>query len=472
MDRRMVGEEGGVTMTEKKKFQVPHSMAIIVAAMILASILTYLIPGGNFERVVNDAGKTVVVPGSFTYVEQTPVNPLTILDYVFSGLTSAGSIIFALLCAGGGLGIVLATGMFQCAACTFSKKAKGKEWVVVAVLMMLFALLCIPINLNYFIPFAPLGIIVAMAMGYDAIVGISIIMIGGAVGFSCGAMNLSNTGTAQAIAELPVFSGMGYRLFCMIPFLIVSIVYIVLYGRKVKADPTKSYIYGNKVDFGDFDPENVPAFEKRHIPVAIVVVVSLLYMIYVAIFSDLSFHTSATIFLYMGLLAGIAYRMPVNEMCKQFCNGVKGMASTGILIGFAYAISGILSAGNVMDTVVNALANGLAYVPPIMQAPAMFLMHIIVNLFVTSGSGQAAVTMPIFIPVADLVGMSRQTAVLAFNFGDGFCNFILPHAAATMGFVGCANIPFTKWFRFVIKLFAIWVVVGCALLMAATLIHY
>ena len=143
MDRRMVGEERGVTMTEKKKFQVPHSMAIIVAAMILASILTYLIPGGNFERVVNDAGKTVVVPGSFTYVEQTPVNPLTILDYVFSG--------------------------------------------------------------------------------------------------------------------------MGYRLFCMIPFLIVSIVYIVLYGRKVKADPTKSYIYGNKVDFGDFDPENVPLnnSEKR-----------------------------------------------------------------------------------------------------------------------------------------------------------------------------------------------------------------
>ena len=130
MDRRMVGEEGGVTMTEKKKFQVPHSMAIIVAAMILASILTYLIPGGNFERVVNDAGKTVVVPGSFTYVEQTPVNPLTILDYVFSGLTSAGSIIFALLCAGGGLGIVLATGLFQGAACTFSKKAKGKELII------------------------------------------------------------------------------------------------------------------------------------------------------------------------------------------------------------------------------------------------------------------------------------------------------------------------------------------------------
>lgn len=459
-------------MSKLKKLQVPHSMAIIVAAMLLASILTYLIPCGSFERTVNEAGKTVVVPGSFSFIDQTPVNPLTILNYVFAGLEDAGSIIFSLLCAGGGLGIVLATGMFQGAACTFSKKAKGKEWVVVAVLMVLFALLCIPINLNYFIPFAPLGIIVATAMGYDAIVGISIIMLGGAVGFSCGAMNLPNTGTAQAIAELPVFSGMGYRLFCMIPFLVVSILYVIHYGNKIKKDPTKSYIYGNKADLGDFDPDHVPEFERRHIPVLIVVGIAIVYMIYVAIFSSLTFHSSATIFLYMGLLAGIAYRMPLNEMCKQFCVGVKGMATTGVLIGFAYAISGILAAGNVMDTVVYSLANLLSYVPPIMQAPAMFIMHVIVNFFVTSGSGQAAITMPIFIPVADLVGMSRQTAVLAFNFGDGFCNFILPHAAATMGFVGCANIPFTKWFRFIITLFLIWVVVGILLLMGASAIGY
>ncbi|WP_274953560.1 YfcC family protein [Angelakisella massiliensis] len=459
-------------MKEKKKFKVPSSFAIIVAVMLLASILTYVIPGGQFERTVDESGKTVVVAGSFQYIDPTPVNPLSIMTYVFPGLTSAGSIIFALLCAGGGLGIVLETGMFQGAACSFSKKAKGKEWLVVTMLTIVFALLCIPINLNYFIPFAPLGIIVAMAMGYDAIVGISIIMLGGAVGFSCGAMNLSNTGTAQAIAQLPVFSGMGYRLFCMIPFLAVTIIYILLYGKKIKADPTRSYIYGTKVDFGNFDADNLPAFEKKHIPVAIVVAASIGYMIYVAIFSELSYASASAIFIYMGLLSGIAYRMSVDQMCKAFANGAKGMATTGVLIGFAYAISGILSAGNVMDTVVNALANALGYFPSILQAPAMFIMHIIVNFFVTSGSGQAAVTMPIFVPVADLVGMSRQTAVLAFNFGDGFCNFILPHAAATMGFVGCANIPFTKWLQYVIKLFFIWVVIGCLLLMGATLINY
>lgn len=459
-------------MKEKKTLKVPSSFAIIVAAMLLASVLTYLIPGGKFERIVNDAGKTVVVPGSFQYIEQTPVNPLTIFTYIFPGLTSASSIIFALLCAGGGLGIVLDTGMFQGAACSFSKKAKGKEWLVVTALTVVFALLCIPINLNYFIPFAPLGIIVAIAMGYDAIVGISIIMLGGAVGFSCGAMNLSNTGTAQSIAELPVFSGMGYRLICMIPFLIVTIIYILVYGKKIKGNPEKSYIYGTKMDFGTFDPENVPFFEKKHIPVAIVVVLCIAYMIYVAIFSSLSYASASAIFIYMGLFSGIAYRMSIDQICKSFSNGAKGMATTGVLIGFAYAISGILSAGNVMDTVVNALANVLGYIPTILQAPAMFIMHIIVNFFVTSGSGQAAVTMPIFVPVADIVGMSRQTAVLAFNFGDGFCNFILPHAAATMGFVGCANIPFTKWFQYIIKLFAIWVVIGCILLMIATTIGY
>lgn len=459
-------------MNQKKKMDVPHSLAIIFFAMLLAAVLTWLIPAGSFERIKNDAGKTLVVAGSFHYIDKTPVNPLYILNYVFAGLESAKSIIFALLCAGGGLGIVLETGMFQGAAGTLSRKAKGKEWFVIAFLMTVFALLCIPINLNYFISFAPLGIVLALAMGYDAIVGISIIMLGGAVGFSCGAMNLSNTGTAQSIAELATFSGMGYRLLCMIPFLIASIIFVVHYAEKVKKDPTKSLVYGVELDITSLKTDSVPDFEKKHIPVAIVVALSMGYMIYVALFSELSFASSAAIFLYMGLLSGIAMRMPMNKICSCFMNGVKGMATTGMLIGFAYAISGILTAGNVMDTVVNSLANILGIFPRLLQAPAMLIMHIIINFFVTSGSGQAAITMPIFIPVADLVGMSRQTAVLAFNFGDGFCNFILPHAAATMGFVGFANIPFTKWFKYAIKLFALWVVIAMVLLMIATTMNY
>ena len=459
-------------MNKKKKMDIPHSLVIIVVVMFIATLLTYIIPAGEYTRIKNDAGQTMVDPSTFHYIDQTPVNPLKILDYIYPGLSKASSIIFALMCSGGGLGIVLDTNALQGAAGTLSRKVKGREWVVVAAIMTIFALICIPAGFNSWIPFATVGLVMSTALGFDAIVGVSMIMLGGAVGFSCGAMNLSNTGTAQAIAELPIFSGMGYRLFCMIPFLIVTILYVVQYAKKIKADPTKSYVYGIDLGNDQLDMKQIPEFEKKHIPVAVMISICLAYMMYLGVKGEITLEVSGTLFVYMGFLAGVASRMSPNAMSKSFVKGAKGMAGTAMMIGFAYGITQILNAGGIMDTIVYNLAKILNYVPGLFQAPVMFFMHIIINFFLTSGSGQAATTMPIMVPVADLVGVSRQTAVLAFNFGDGFCNFILPHAAATMGFVGAGNIPFTRWLRFVIKLFGLWVIIGCLLLMLATVIGY
>ncbi len=459
-------------MANAKKSKIPHSLVIIVSIMLLACFLTYLIPAGAYDRVKNEAGQTMVDPTTFHYVDNTPVNPLTVLNYIFPGLTKAASIIFCLMCAGGGLGIVLDSNSIQSFAGNMARKVKGKEWLVVTLVMVLFALICIPAGFNSWIPFATVGIVIAGALGYDAIVGVSMIMLGGSVGFSCGAMNTSNTGTAQAIAELPILSGMGYRLFCMIPFLIVTVLYVVRYAQKTKKDPTKSYVYGLDLGLDHLSTDHIPELQKRHYPVLFVFACGLVYLVYVGIKGDLSLSACGTVFTYIGVLCGIAYRMSPNDMAKSYIKGAKGMASTAMMIGFAYGISLILDAGHAMDTIVFHLANILSRVPAIFQAPVMFFMHIIINFFVTSGSGQAAVTMPIMVPVADLCGISRQTAVLAFNFGDGFCNFILPHAAATMGFVGAGNIPFSRWLRFVIRLFAIWVVIGCLLLMLATVIGY
>ncbi|MCI8889228.1 MAG: YfcC family protein [Hungatella sp.] len=459
-------------MEKKQRFETPHSLAIIFAVMVLASLLTYVIPAGCYDRITDSSGLTVVDPATFHYVDKTPVNPITILSMVFDGLSNARGIIFSLMCCGGGLGIVLSTGMFQGAAGTLGRKASGKEWMVIAFLMTVFSVLCIPINLNNFIPFAPLGLVIAASLGLDAIVGISIIMLGGAVGFSCGAMNISNTGTAQDIAQLPTFSGMGYRLFCMIPFLVITILYVVLYARKIKKDAAKSYVYGLDLGTDQMNLNDIPVFEKKHIPVAIVTAAGIGTMIYMALNGKSGNKTTATVFTYMGLAAGIAYRLKPNEICKRFMTGIKNMAPTSMMIGFAYVIAIILEKGNIMDTIVYHLAGTLNYLPNLLKAPAMLVIHTVVNLFITSGSGQAAATMPIMVPMADLVGMSRQTAVLAFNFGDGFCNFILPHAAATMGFVGVAGIPFGKWFQYAIKLFLLWFVIGCILLMLASVTGY
>ncbi|MBQ6450836.1 MAG: YfcC family protein [Solobacterium sp.] len=439
--------------------------------MIIAAVLTWIVPAGEYARITNDAGQTVVDPNSFHYVEKSPVNPLLVLKYVFDGMTNARGIIFSLMLSGGGLGIVLGTGMFQAAASTLGQKVKGKETVVIALIMGLFAVLCVPTNLNTFIPLAPLGLVAAAALGFDAVVGVSLIMLGGAVGFSCGAMNLSNTGTAQTIAELPIFSGMTYRLICMIPFYLVAVWYVSRYAKRIKEDPTKSYVYG--VDLGtNYDLDKMPKWEKKHIPVAVIVVIGIAYLIYMAIQGTMSNATASALFLNMGVLCGLVSRMDMDAMNKSFMDGMKGMAATATLIGFAYSISLILQDGKIMDTLVHALAGLLNLFPNVLAAPAMFLMNILVNFLITSGSGQAATVMPIFVPVADLVGISRQTAVLAFNFGDGFCNNILPHAAATMGFVGAAGIPFGKWFSYMIKLFLMWIVVGCVMLMIATVIGY
>ena len=455
----------------KKKLKVPPSLVIILAVMVLAAILTWIVPAGEYARITNEAGQTVVDPNSFTYVEKSPVNPLSVLKYVFDGMINARGIIFSLMLSGGGLGIVLGTGMFQAAASTLGQKVKGKETVVIALIMGLFAILCVPINLNTFIPLAPLGLVAAAALGFDAIVGVSLIMLGGAVGFSCGAMNLSNTGTAQTIAELPIFSGMWYRLVCMIPFYLVAVWYVSRYAKRIKEDPTKSYVYG--VDLGtNYDLDKMPKWEKKHIPVAVIVVIGIGYLIYMAIQGTMSNSTASALFLNMGVLCGLVSKMNLEDMNKSFMDGMKGMAATATLIGFAYSISLILQDGKIMDTLVHALAGLLNLFPNVLAAPAMFLMNILVNFLITSGSGQAATVMPIFVPVADLVGISRQTAVLAFNFGDGFCNNILPHAAATMGFVGAAGIPFGKWFSYMIKLFLLWIVVGCVMLMIATVIGY
>ena len=148
------------------------------------------------------------------------------------------------------------------------------------------------------------------------------------------------------------------------------------------------------------------------------------------------------------------------------------MLSAAFIIGMATAIGSILTAGNIIDPVVHALAGGLSSVPSVLQAPAMLLANTIINVFLTSGSGQAAAVMPIMTPLSDLLGVTRQTAVLAFNFGDGFCNYVLPTSTALMGIISAANIPYDRWMKFMWKLFLIWLLVGAVLLIIAQAIHF
>lgn len=180
---------------------------------------------------------------------------------------------------------------------------------------------------------------------------------------------------------------------------------------------------------------------------------------------------TAAIFIALAIVVGVISGFDGDTISKNFLEGCKKMVSALIIIGLAQSISGIMTDGKIVDTVVYTLAGGLGQIPAILQAPAMLLANTVINVFLTSGSGQAAAVMPIIIPLADLIGMTRQTAILAFNFGDGFCNYVLPTSTALMGIIGASNIPYDRWMKFMWKLFLIWLAIGAVLVAAAQIIH-
>ena len=294
------------------------------------------------------------------------------------------------------------------------------------------------------------------------------------MGFSTGTLNPSTTVVAPEIAELHTFSGIEYRAVCFVVFLIITNIYLVRYAMKIRKDPVYSPMHelDSQNDQKDMDIDSFGSMDLRKTLIILSLIAALVGMVVGSVKFDWDMEELAAVFIGLGVVVGFLSGETPSSMSKIFIDGCKKMLTAALIIGLATTIANVMSAGKIVDTVVYGLASMLSHTPKFLMAPAMYIANTLINFVVVSGSRQAAAVMPIMIPLSDLLGVTRQTSVLAFNFGDGFCNFILPHAAATMGFVGFANIPFTKWFKYAIKLFALWTVAAAVLLMLATIIHY
>lgn len=459
----------------KKKLAFPHTYVIIVVLIALAILLTWIVPAGKFPRVKNEAsGQMVIVADQFKYVERNPVNFLKIPLFIVQGLIKSASIVFLVLIVGGAFNIIIETGMFQAFTGRLTKHVSRRQSLIIPAFTAIFALACMTMGVNTFIGFAPLAVIVARSLGYDAIVGVAMVALGGAIGFSTGTFNPFTTGVAQSLAGLPLFSGLWFRVVCFVAFLIVTNIYIILYAKKIKAHPELSAVYEMELENKAQEEKEGThtAIEKRHYVVLITVVACFALLIYGSTYWKWKLAESGALFIWMGSLAGLAYGFTPNKIAKDFIAGSKKLIFGALIIGIARAIALVLDAGNILDTTVLFLGNLLIHLPSFLQAAGMFLMQLVINGLITSGSGQAAVTMPIMLPVADMIGMTRQTAVLAFNFGDGLSNYILPTSSALMGFLAIANIPYEKWMKFMWKLFLIWTVTGSVLVIIANSVNY
>lgn len=460
---------------EKKPFKMPHTFVIIGFIILLAVALTWLIPAGEYVRIENADGIKVIDPEQFHFIAKTPVNPLVIPLYVVNAFIKRIDLMLVILFAGGAFHILTKTGALHALVAKLAKTFSGRLYIFIPILTLVFGLICTTQGVNLFIAFAPIMVMMAYAMGLDSITGASIILLGGAIGFSTGPLNINTTIVAQKIAGLPLYSGVGYRFVCFGVFYIVTNLYLIRYALKIHKNPELSPVY-------DIDQQSEMKHETsldefgtmdlRKILIMFSFFASLLAIVYGGIRLDWDMEETASIFIGLAIVVGLLGGFGPSQISREFLDGCKKMLGAAFIIGMAQAISGIMNAGHITDTVVHALAGCLSAVPSVLQAPAMLVANTIINVFLTSGSGQAAAVIPIMAPLADLVGMTRQTAILAFNFGDGFCNYILPTSTALMGIISAVNIPYDRWMKFMWKLYLIWMAVGSVMLIIAHVTHF
>ena len=458
-----------------KKVSFPHTFVIIFVMIVIAVGLTWVVPAGTYDFVKSASGRKVVDPATFHYIQSASVNPLLIPLYIIKSFSKRIDLMMVIFMAGSAFHVVTKTGALQAILAKGAKRFSNRLEVFIPVLTLIFGLICTTQGVNTFIPFAPVMVMLAMAMGLDSITGEAIMVLGGAIGFSTGTFNMFTTVVAQDIAELPAYSGLWYRAVCFVVFYIVTNWYLIRYAKKIKKNPTMSPMFDldqeMKAEEATMDLDAASELTGRMLTPLVLLVIAFAVIIYGAIVLKWGMAHMAAMFLTYSVVADLMIGTPVNTVCKDILDGSKQMLGAAFIIGMATAISGIMDAGKITYTIVHATSELLSGLPPIIIAPGMVLANTLINLFLTSGSGQAVAVMPILIPLADVLGVTRQTTVLAFNFGDGFCNFILPTSTALMGTLSVTNIPYDRWMRFMWKLFLIWLVTGCVMTFIAQMIH-
>ncbi len=462
-------EKGG------KTFKIPHMFVLLISIIIIAAALTWIIPAGTYERTVNASGIKVVVADKFSYIARKPVHLWEIPSYIVSGCLVQASLIIMTIFVGGAFNVLLKTGAVQSLMGVVVKKFGNKESIFIPVLMLICALIATTQSVTIFIAFTPIIILMVKAMGFDSITGAAIPILGGAIGFSTGTLNVSSTIVAQAISELPAYSGIGYRFVSLFAYWIVTSVWLVQYARAVRRDPQKSPMYDlDLADAQSAGPSNLDehVLDLRKLLNLAALAGSLGLLVYGCINWKWGTNNISIIFLWLAVVSGAIAGFSPSSIASYFVEGGKKLLATALMIGLARSIASIFTAAKIIDTIVHALVAIMQTMPTPLRGMAMFWANLIINIPITSASGQAGAVMPIFAPLADMVGITRQTAVLAYHFGDGFCNYILPWSTALMGNLAVANIPYDRWMRFMWKLFILWVVLGSVLVAIAQIMHY
>ena len=460
---------------KKRQFKVPDPLVLLAIFIIVAGIASYLVPAGEYNRVFNEAsGRDVVDPSSYHSVDANPTSFFDLLLSVPKGMQSAGYVIFFMLIIGGCLRVMQSTGALTVGMSTICKKMAGREILIVPVIAFICSLGGTFIgNAEEFLAFIPIVVPLCLALGFDSITATAVLLVGGGAGFAGTMTNAFTIGVAQDIAGLPPFSGMGYRAIIYVVMVTVTLIYLCLYARKIKANPTLSGVYeSDKTLAFHLDMDAIPKFTVRHKIVLGIFLIGIAVLVVGVVKFGFYIDELSALFLILSIAIGLVGGLGVDKTAQEFVAGAREMVYAGIIIGFSKAISIVLTDANIMDTIIRGMSSMLQGLHPNVSAVGMFIVQDLLNIIIPSGSGQAAVTMPIMAPLADLIGLTRQTAVLAFQFGDAFTNIISPTSGYFMAALAMSKIPWTKWCKFFLPLFLVWVVLASIFMVISVQINF
>lgn len=461
----------------RSRFKVPHTLVILFGMVVLAQVVSYVLPAGEFDRVENDAGRLQVVPGSFHLTPDAPsVSPLASLTAIPRGLSGAHEIIFFVFLIGGAFAVLRATGAVDAAVGAILRHWGNQPFWLVAGGTTLFAVGSSTIGFGeeYF-PFVPVLVTLALALGYDRVTAVGIIMIGYGVGYGAALINPFTVLLAQDVAGLQPTSGLWYRAVLMVVFLPIGIHHLWSYAKKVERDPTASLVAdvpvpeGMSISSGKEGEaaEDHPPMTTTHKLVLVAVGAALALLVYGLSEWQWYLVEMGAVFVALTVVMAVIARLSPDRTAREFGEGAASLTSVALMIGVARSIQVVLNDGGIVDTLVHGISLPLQQLPASLAAVGMFVVQSLANFFIPSGSGQAYVTMPIMAPLADLVGVSRQVAVLAYQFGDGFSNILVPTQAVIVGALAMAAIPYDRWLRFIMPFMVkIWIVGSIALAVA------
>lgn len=456
-----------VIVESRKKFALPHTYVMLFGFMLVMAALTYVLPAGQFVRE-EIAGRTAVVPGSYEVIASNRQNLFDLLKAIPAGFAQASDISFFLFITGGSFAIINETGTIGAAIGRLVTLLKNKEAVVIPVMMLVMGLAGATIGLaEETIVLIAIGITLSRALGFDSLVGVAMINLGAAIGFYSGFMNPFSVGVAQGIAELPTFSGIGLRLALFFVLWVVTSLYVVRYAKKVKADPATSLVYETDKQYFETKADSLPTFDLRHALVLLVFVGGFGIIGYGVFTYGWFIPEIAAVFLGMGLLSGLIGGMRPNEIADTFVIGAKDMVFAAIVVGLARGILVVMENGLILDTIIHFFSSQISKLPSMLSVTGMYITQILINFVIPSGSGQAAATMPLMVPLADTLKITRQTSVLAFQLGDGFLDSIMPTSGILIAQLAIARISYGKWAKFLMPLMITWLLIGLIFLLFA-----